>query len=231
MKGKVIITGAGKGIGYELCKCFSADGWKIIGISRNISELKSLHGVIPIECDLSIWKNMDDLFVKCELENDDSEFRILIHNAGLLLKTPFEDVEEDEIMAMLKVNYVAPLRLTQVFLPWLKDGLKSHIIYVGSMGGYQGSGRYSGLSVYSSTKSAVASLSESLAEEFKDTKMRFNTLALGAVDTEMLHVSMPNYGSEVGPAQMAKWIYTFSIQAYGLMNGKVIPVAGLDPEI
>jgi 3-oxoacyl-[acyl-carrier protein] reductase len=231
MKGKVIITGAGKGIGYELCKCFSAEGWKTIGISRSISSLESLPRVISIECDLSIWKNMDDLLMKCELENDDSEFRILIHNAGLLLKTPFEDAQEDEILRMLKVNYVAPLRLTQVFLPWLKGGSKSHIIYVGSMGGFQGSGRYSGLSIYSSTKSAIASLSESLAEEFKDTKMRFNTLALGAVDTEMLQLSLPNYASEVSAEQMAKWIYTFSIQAYGLINGKVIPVAGLDPEI
>jgi NAD(P)-dependent dehydrogenase (short-subunit alcohol dehydrogenase family) len=97
------------------------------------------------------------------------------------------------------------------------------------MGGFQGSLRFSGLSVYSSNKSALSSLSESLAEEYKDTSMRFNTLALGAVDTEMLKESLPGYTAKVSAKQIASYIGHFAIQGYSLVNGKVIPLAGINP--
>lgn len=231
MNGTAIITGAGGSIGYELCRQFSKNGWRTIGISGRAESINRLEGVQFVNCDIGEWKNMDGLLERCGLKNDDSEFRVLINNAGFLLKTPFESLREDEIMESIKVNYVAPLKLTQEFMPWLRQSLKAHIIYVGSMGGYQGSTRFEGLSVYSSTKSALASLSESLAEEYKHTQMRFNTLALGAVNTEMLKKSLPKYAAEVYPEQMAEWIFEFSYRSYGLINGKVIPVAGNDPEI
>jgi NAD(P)-dependent dehydrogenase (short-subunit alcohol dehydrogenase family) len=87
------------------------------------------------------------------------------------------------------------------------------------------------LSVYSSSKSAISSLSESLAEEYKDTSMRFNTLALGAVDTEMLKESLPGYMAKVSAKQIAAYIGHFAIQGYSLVNGKVIPLAGINPSI
>jgi short-subunit dehydrogenase len=231
MKGTAIITGAGGGIGYELCRKFAANGWKTIGISGRANSLNSIKGVHFVNCDIREWVNMDGLISQCDLKNDDSDFRILINNAGFLLKTSFESFREEEIMEMIKVNYVAPMKITQEFLPWLRQSSKAHIIYVGSMGGFQGSTRYEGLSVYSSTKSALGSLSESLAEEYRHTKMHFNTLALGAVDTEMLKKSMPNYAAQVKVEQMCEWIYEFSYRSYGLINGKVIPVAGSNPEI
>ena len=61
------------------------------------------------------------------------------------------------------------------------------------MGGVQGSVKFPGLSAYSSSKGALTILTECLAEEFKDTPHRFNVLALGAVQTEMLSKAFPDY--------------------------------------
>jgi NAD(P)-dependent dehydrogenase (short-subunit alcohol dehydrogenase family) len=145
------------------------------------------------------------------------------------LFAPFESFSEVQIRQMTEINYLTPLRLTQYLIPWLMNIKESHIIYVSSMGGFQGSLRFPGLSVYSSNKSALSSLSESLAEEYKDTSMRFNTLALGAVDTEMLKESLPEYMAKVSAKQIAAYIGHFAIQGYSLVNGKVIPLAGINP--
>ena len=227
-EGTAIITGAGRGIGLELCKWFSSHGIRTIGISRNVSALIGIPGVEAIEADL---KDLNDVVVKLSpLIQDDSKGRhYLIHNAALLINAPFGTITEEEIREMTEVNYIVPLRLTQLLLPWLKMSLESHIIYVSSMGGYQGSVRYPGLSIYSSGKSAIGSLAECLAEEYRDSSMRFNALALGAVDTEMLQISLPGNRTGVAVTQVAAYIGRFAVEAYPLINGKVIPVAGHNP--
>ena len=228
IKGTALITGAGRGIGLELCKWFGEQGIHTIGISRNVSALKNLINVEAIEADLT---DLESVFDKLRpiLDAEKSEQFYLIHNAAMLINAPFDSLSEVEIRQMTEINYITPLRLTQYLIPWLMKIKESHIIYVSSMGGFQGSLRFPGLSVYSSNKSALSSLSESLAEEYKDTSMRFNTLALGAVDTEMLKESLPGYTAKVSAKQIAAYIGHFAIQGYSLVNGKVIPLAGINP--
>lgn len=230
MKGTVIITGAGKGIGLALARWFSNQQYRVIGISRSTDALLNLPNTIPLKADLN---HLDNLFASLLplIQEENPNRRYLIHNAGLLINAPFEELTNDQIREMTEVNYTAPLMLTQKLLPWLNHSAGSHIIYVGSMSGFQGSVRFPGLAVYSSVKSALASLAESLAYEYQATNMRFNALALGAVDTQMLHESIPGYRTNTSPEQMADYIGTFAIQAYPLINGKAIPVAGMNPEI
>jgi len=230
MKGTVIITGAGKGIGLALARWFSKEQYRVIGISRSTDALLNLANTIPLKADLN---HLDNLFSSLLplIQEENSDLRYLIHNAGLLINAPFGEMTNDQIQEMTQVNYTAPLLLTQKLLPWLNHPAGSHIIYVGSMSGFQGSVRFPGLAVYSSGKSALASLAESLAYEYHATNMRFNALALGAVDTQMLQESLPGFVTNTTPEQIADYIGTFAIQAYPLINGKVIPVAGMNPEI
>lgn len=226
--GTAIITGAGRGIGFELCKWFGEQGIKTIGISRNILALKNLTNVVAIEADLHDIEIVFDM-IKPHLYADNSERFYVIHNAAMLINAPFDSLSEDQIRQMTDINYLCPLRLTQFMIPWLIEKKESHIVFVSSMGGVQGSLRFPGLSVYSSNKSALSSLSESLAEEYKSTSMRFNTLALGAVDTEMLRESLPGYTAKVSAKQIAAYMGHFAIHGYALVNGKVIPLAGINP--
>ncbi len=93
------------------------------------------------------------------------------------------------------------------------------------MGGIQGSVKFPGLSIYSSSKAALATLTECLAEEYKDQKMAFNYLALGAVQTEMLEEAFPEYRAPLSANEMAEFIVHFSLQGYNYFNGKILPVS------
>ncbi len=101
----------------------------------------------------------------------------------------------------------------------------AHIVNIGSMGGVQGSVKFSGLSLYSSSKGALAILTECLAEELRSSGVSVNMLALGAVDTEMLQKAFPGYKAPVSPAGMASFIANFAKTGHHFMNGRIIPLS------
>ena len=97
------------------------------------------------------------------------------------------------------------------------------------MGGIQGSMKFPGLAAYSSAKGAVITLSEVLAEEYKEQGIAFNVLALGAVQTEMLAEAFPDYQAPLSASQMADYIYNFALTAHTFYNGKVLQVSNSTP--
>jgi 3-oxoacyl-[acyl-carrier protein] reductase len=105
----------------------------------------------------------------------------------------------------------------------------SHIVNISSMGGYQGSSKYKGLSVYSASKAALSCLSECLAGELKDSGISVNCLALGSVQTGMFEKAFPGFKAPLGPKEMAEFITYFAINGNKYFNGKVLPVAVNNP--
>ena len=104
-------------------------------------------------------------------------------------------------------------------------GKNGHVVNISSMGGVQGSSKFPGLSAYSSSKGALITLTELLAEEFKESGPSFNVLALGAVQTKMLEKAFPGYKPKITPKKMAKHILDFSLSGNELYNGKLIPIS------
>ena len=86
-----------------------------------------------------------------------------------------------------------------------------------------------GLAAYSSSKGALITLTELLAEEFKQTGPSFNVLALGAVQTEMLEEAFPGYKAPLTARQMAQYIIDFSLTGNTFYNGKVLEVSSSTP--
>ena len=97
------------------------------------------------------------------------------------------------------------------------------------MGGVQGSAKFTGLSAYSSSKAALAVLTECLAEELKPFKISVNCLALGAVQTKMLANAFPDFSTSMTPESMASYILDFLVNGNKYFNGKVLPVATTTP--
>jgi NAD(P)-dependent dehydrogenase (short-subunit alcohol dehydrogenase family) len=114
-----------------------------------------------------------------------------------------------------------------VVLPFLQKG--SHVVTISSMGGIQGSMKFPGLAAYSSSKGAVITLSELLAEEYKEQGITFNVLALGAVQTEMLAEAFPGYQAPISAAEMAEYIVDFTLTGNKYYNGKVLEVSSSNP--
>jgi NAD(P)-dependent dehydrogenase (short-subunit alcohol dehydrogenase family) len=116
-----------------------------------------------------------------------------------------------------------------LLLPALKKSKNAHVVNISSMGGFQGSAKFSGLSAYSSSKSALSGLSECLAEELKPYHIAVNCLAIGAVQTEMLGKAFPGYKAPLKPSEMAEYLCDFALQGHRYFNGKIIPVSSSTP--
>ena len=122
---------------------------------------------------------------------------------------PFLELTLADQEYVYKVNVFSVMSLIQRLLPMMDENSRSHIVNISSMGGFQGSAKFAGLSAYSSSKAALACLTECLAEEFKDKNISFNCLALGAVQTEMLNEAFPGYQAPVSAPEMASYISDF----------------------
>jgi len=225
----IIITGASRGIGFEMVKLLAQQGHKILALSRNISTLESLkktyNNITFLGIDISDENQLDRVseFVYDNWKSVD----VLIHNAGAIVNKPFVETSTHEFLEVYKVNVFAVAGLTKIMLPYLKAG--SHVVAVSSMGGIQGSMKFPGLSAYSSSKGAVITLMELLAEEFKERHIAFNTLALGAVQTEMLEAAFPGYKAPITAKEMATYIANFGLTGHRFYNGKVLQVSSSTP--
>jgi len=217
----ILITGAGNGIGLELVKIAANQGHKVIAVSRNINSIKSLAGVNSYSIDITKDRLVKSLITKLKSEN--IRLDIIINNAGALINKPFKKTTIEAFKKLYDVNVFGVVSIIRQSLPIMnKNG---HVINISSMGGVQGSSKFSGLSAYSSSKGALIILTELLAEEFNKTGPSFNALALGAVQTKMLEKAFPGYKSKTTPKKMAEYILNFSLSGHRFFNGKVIPVS------
>ena len=222
----IIITGTSRGIGFELALQFANAGHQVLAISRKIPQ--ALLGNENITC-LSVDLSDESELVKVTdfLSKSWKQIDAVIHNAGSLLLKPFSETTQEDFENIYKVNVFGVANLTRICLPYLQKG--SHVVTISSMGGIQGSLKFAGLAAYSSSKGAVITLSELLAEEYKERGISFNVLALGSVQTEMLAEAFPGYQAPITAGEMANYIYDFTLTGNKFFNGKVLQVSSTNP--
>ena len=222
----IIITGTSRGIGYELALQFANAGHNVLAISRKISEnLLNHKNITCLSVDLSEESHLTK--VNTFLSENWKTVDAIVHNAGSLLFKPFAETTNQDFENIYKVNVFAVANLTKICLPYLQKG--SHVVSISSMGGIQGSSKFAGLSAYSSSKGAIITLSELLAEEYKEQGISFNVLALGSVNTEMLQEAFPGYEAPLSAQEMANYIFDFTLTGNKFYNGKVLSVASSTP--
>ncbi|HEX8563258.1 MAG TPA: SDR family NAD(P)-dependent oxidoreductase [Flavobacterium sp.] len=221
----IIVTGTGRGIGFELAIQFADAGHQVLALSRktpqplldhpNVTclsvDLAQERDLTAVEQFLASWPHVD----------------AMVHNAGALALKPFSQTTTDDFENIYRVNVFAVAALTRIALPYLQPG--SHVVSISSMGGVQGSLKFAGLSAYSSSKGALITLSELLAEEYKERAIAFNVLALGSVQTEMLAEAFPGYIAPITASDMASYIANFTLTGHRFHNGKILQVASTTP--
>lgn len=219
----ILITGASKGIGKAVALHLAKDPQHtVVALSRSIVPEKDWpSNVVPLVFDLMDADKMDAL--KETLQQKIQHIDLLINNAGLLVNKPFAEITDEEWTSVYETNVFAPARLIRTLLPMLKAD--SHVVNISSMGGVQGSQKFPGLSAYSSSKMAIAGLTECLAVELAPKKISVNCLCPGAVDTEMLQAAFPGFTGAMPPAQIAAFIAWFGLNGHKTMNGKILPLS------
>ncbi|MCT8338751.1 SDR family oxidoreductase [Flavobacteriaceae bacterium TK19130] len=226
-KKNVIITGTSRGIGYELVSLFTDAGHNVLALSRNDVPISGL-GISNCTCfPCDITDDQDLKKVKNFLEEKWETVDILINNSGYLVNKPFLKLKKEDFLDSYEVNVFGAAALTQLVLPMISK--QGHVVNVSSMGGIQGSMKFPGLAAYSSSKGAIITLTEVLAEEFKETGPSFNVLALGAVQTEMLEEAFPGYEAPLSAEEMAAYIFDFALNGNRYYNGKVLQVSSSTP--
>ncbi|MCH8569222.1 MAG: SDR family oxidoreductase [Balneolales bacterium] len=226
----IIITGASRGIGYAASMAAAKKGYTVIAIARSKKQLEELKALYPKQIftlNLDASNPAELASVSEFLDTNSLRIRSLIHNAGALINKPFLETTDDDWQKMLDVNLMIPVRLTKICHPFFTDN--AHILHIGSMGGFQGSGKFPGLAAYSASKAAVSVLTECLSAEFATDKIAVNCLCLGAVQTEMLEQAFPGFSAPVNANEMGEYVLDFALHAQKFFNGKVLPVSLADP--
>jgi len=227
----VLVNGGTRGIGREVVLLLAQDtGNQILVTGRNEKELNSLSSnyknIKTIAIDLSVFDKQMEWF-RDSVSSHFKRVDILINMAGSLVAKDFLNITNSEARLMMEINFFGPASVIRILKPLMSRG--SHIVNISSMGGFQGSAKYNGLSYYSASKAALACLSECLASEFRDSEISVNCLALGAVQTEMFEEAFPGYKAPVDAKEMAEFVSDFALKGQKFINGKIIPVAVGNP--
>lgn len=221
----IVVIGASRGIGAELVKILASnESHQVWAFSRNLQAMED--GFSSFVNVKSFALDLNDANVKSTFSAQIQAIPtidILIYNAGFLINKPFIELTREEILTSYQVNILSAFEIFQAAMPKFSEN--AHIVSISSMGGFQGTVKFAGLSSYSTPKAALVSLTELLAEEFKETNWAFNCLALGAAQTEMLESAFPGYQAPISASEMASFIADFSLNANKFIKGKVIPVS------
>jgi len=226
----ILITGASKGIGYATAAFLAKNNrHQVITLSRSTEGLLDLQAntpnLFPFAFDLT---NFDEKVI-AEIASEFGEIQILINNAGYLVKKPFEQLTDKDWLDSFEVNVLGVVKLIKSLMPFMGKTQRTHILNIGSMGGFQGSPKFAGLTAYSASKAALANLTETLATELSDKNITINCLALGSVQTGMFDEAFPNTIAALQASEIAEYIAWFALNGHSFHQGKVIPVALTTP--
>ena len=225
MSRKIVVIGASTGIGNALVHVAAKKkDCKIIAFARNTELMEeSFRSLSNVTCHYLDLENINTDEFTSKL-NQFGPIDILINNAGFLVNKPFEELFKNDLIKSFQVNTIGIMEVTRLSIPYLNK-INSHIVNISSMGGFQGSAKFPGLTAYSSAKAALCAFTEVFAEEYKDSTIKMNCLCLGAVQTKMLEKAFPGFKAELSPVEMGSFIFDFACKQARFLNRKIIPVS------
>jgi len=231
LRGQVaLITGGGRGIGAATAEALARKGARVIVASRTQTESTATVARIqadgldatPILLDVADEAAVDAAFAKIAVEF--GRLDMLVNNAAMLLSGPFAEMPMVDWDRLLAVNLRgAVLCARQAFRLMRERG--GTIVNVSSLGGVPGTEKFPGYAAYTVSKFALTGLTEALAAEGREYRIRVNAVAPGAVDTTMLRQAAPHLRTRTGPADVARVIAFLCDPAEsGCMTGATLAI-------
>lgn len=222
----ILITGTGRGIGLELARQALAKGWRVIGSARKVVTDPDAHicehpQFLDLQFDVT-----DHAAVRAAAAQVDEPVDILINNAGIIgpERQSTRDMDFDGFARTLAVNTIAPLAVTQAFLPHLQRSAKPRLLTVSSMMGTMSYAKSDRIA-YRVSKAAVNKVMQGLATDLAPLGIAVAALHPGWVRTDM-----GGAGADISPGESAEGILriaeTLDMERTGQFlnwDGAVIP--------
>lgn len=229
----VLITGASRGIGKSVAKELSFD-YNVFATARNEELLKELNVTDYCVCDFLKDDDISNLIEFVKQNNID----ILINNAGDYIYSKIDEVKEEQVSSIFKINSITPIVLSSAVVPYMKSQKWGRIINIGSISGVMGEAC---ASCYSATKASLIGFSKALALELASDNITVNTINPGWVDTQLGEKSIEDseFSQEeimesipqkrfVEPVEVANLVkYLISEEAKGITGQSINLCAGL----
>ncbi len=188
----VIITGGSEGVGAATARLFADAGANLMLVARNKKNLEAVAEELRDKTKVEIFA-MDvtdadaciDVFKKSQFEF--GRVDILVNNAGYHARGMVEDVEAAELARVVDVNLRAPIMLSRIALPYLRESGEGAIINVGSLAGRT---PVPGAATYAATKAGLRAFTLALAEELRSSKIKIGLVSPGPIDTAFIMSDM-----------------------------------------
>ena len=183
----VIVTGASRGVGLQIAKHFLANGALVIGLSRgnpNIESENYFHYKVNIS-------DGNDI-VRCFRQDISKKFKkidILINNAAVLTSQYSMILPIQNAIEMVNVNLLGVFFVSREAAKLMRQCDSGRIINIGSMAS---SLKPIGDSIYAASKAGVITLASVMSKEFSSYKITCNTVAITAIETDMLNQHTPS---------------------------------------
>ncbi|MFW5747606.1 MAG: SDR family NAD(P)-dependent oxidoreductase [bacterium] len=197
---KVVITGAGRGIGREIARILAAHRLEEILIARSREELERTAGEVKdlgssariVKADLA---DLQELAAVVDQVTENMErIDILVNNAGTAFAEPFETTTPEQWDRVMRLNAASPYFLTQKVLPLLEKSDAPTVVNISSNLGQKG---YALQSAYSASKHALAGWTKALSRELHERGFRIYTLSPGGVDTPLVSKTRPDLDTSI----------------------------------
>lgn len=192
---RILITGAGKGIGYTTALLLARRGHDVLATMRRpeasdlakvASDAKLPLTVLPMDVD-------DDASVTAAFARAGSPVDVLVNNAGILSVEAVEDERLETFRRVMETNYFGVIRCIHQVLPGMRARRAGCIVNVSSVAGRIA---FFAQSAYAASKWALEALSESLAQEVRGFGIRVAIVEPGIIDTAMATTSLPAYSAK-----------------------------------
>jgi short-subunit dehydrogenase len=190
----VIVTGGSEGVGAATARKFAMAGANLMLVARNRKNLDAIAAQLREQTQVQVFA-MDvsdaeacvNLFKKTEYEF--GRIDVLVNNAGLHNRGLVESVTAEDLGRMIDVNLRAPIVLTRLALPHLRQAGGGAIINVASLAGRT---PVPGSATYSASKFGLRAFTFALAEELRDTRIKLAVVSPGPIDTGFIMSDIDN---------------------------------------
>ena len=190
---RVLLTGAGGGIGQAMARTLTAAGAAVMGVGRSAAAPQAAADMHWLQADLGTEQGVAAVAAAAQAWNAN----VVVHAAGLPAFGPLESLPPWDLEEVLRVNLLAPMLLTRLLMPQLLRLPLAQVVFVGSALGRIG---LPGFSVYGASKAGLHGFAEALRRELGDSSVRIQLLAPRSTRTAFNDAAVEAYNQATSTA-------------------------------